>query len=80
LDLRDSFRRHPLKDLGPKRRLYAQQGVPHLWLIDPRSKILEAFSLQSDAWPLVGTWAEDDTVTGLAPLPELSFTLTDWWL
>lgn len=75
--LSDSTR---LKDLGPKRRLYAQQGVPYLWLIDPHAQVLEAFSLVGHAWQLLGTWTQNDVVSGLAPFPELSFTLSDWWL
>jgi Uma2 family endonuclease len=75
--LSDSTR---LKDLGPKRRLYAQQGVPYLWLIDPHAQVLEAFSLVGHAWQLLGTWTQNDVVSGLAPFPELGFTLSDWWL
>lgn len=75
--LSDSTR---LKDLGPKRRLYSLQGVPHLWLIDPNAKVLEAFELIGTAWQLLGTWSESDTVRGLAPFPELMINLADWWL
>ncbi|MDP1825816.1 MAG: Uma2 family endonuclease [Archangium sp.] len=74
--LSDSTR---LKDLGPKRRLYAQQGVPHLWLIDPNARVLEAFELVGSAWQLLGTWSESDTLSGLAPFPELKIKLADWW-
>ncbi len=75
--LSDSTRR---KDLGVKRRLYAQQAVPHLWIVEPQSHVLEAFELVGAAWQLIGTWAEDDVVTGLAPFTEQSFNLSDWWL
>jgi Uma2 family endonuclease len=75
--LSDSTRR---KDLGVKRTLYAPQGVPHLWIVDPQTHMLEAFELVGQAWQLIGTWAEDDEVAGLAPFPEASFKLSDWWL
>lgn len=68
------------KDLGPKRRLYAQQGVPYLWLIDPRARLLEAFELVGKAWQLQGTWSQDDVVKALAPFPDLTIQLRDWWL
>jgi Uma2 family endonuclease len=75
--LSDSTR---LKDLGPKRKLYAQQGVPYLWFIDPQARVLEAFELVGSAWQLQGTWSRDDVVKGLTPFPELTSQLRDWWL
>ena len=33
-------------DLTDKRRLYAQAGIPHLWLGDPAEQTLEAFTLR----------------------------------
>ena len=32
-------------DLGPKRAIYAREGVGHLWLVDPDARTLEAFRL-----------------------------------
>ncbi|MGV3625798.1 MAG: Uma2 family endonuclease [Archangium sp.] len=75
--LSDSTR---VKDLGAKRRLYAQQGVPYLWLIDPVAKVLEAFELVGNNWQLQGTWAGEDVVRGIAPWPDLTLKLSDWWL
>lgn len=75
--LSDSTR---VKDLGPKRKLYARQGVPYLWLIDPNARVLEAFQLVGAAWQLQGTWSESDVIKGLEPFPELTVQLADWWL
>lgn len=75
--LSDSTR---VKDLGPKRKLYARQGVPYLWLIDPNARVLEAFQLVGAAWQLQGTWSNDDVIKGLEPFPELTVQLADWWL
>lgn len=69
-----------LKDLGPKRQLYARHGVPHLWLIDPEAPTLEAFELQHERWSLLGTWVEREVVTGVAPFPDFTFDLSKWWL
>lgn len=75
--LSDSTR---LKDLGPKRNLYARQGVPSLWLIDPEAHILEAFTLSAGRWLLQGMWSEKQIATGVDPFPELQFDLARWWL
>ena len=32
-------------DLHDKRPIYAREGVPHLWLVDPADRSLEAFEL-----------------------------------
>lgn len=75
--LSDSTRR---KDLGPKRQLYARQGVPHLWIIDTDAHVLEAFALSTEKWLLLGTWSEDAVVEGVAPFVEASFQVSHWWL
>jgi Uma2 family endonuclease len=69
-----------VEDLGPKRKLYARQGSPWLWLIDPNAHALETFELAGATWQLQGTWSESDVIQGLAPFPELTIRLADWWL
>ena len=69
-----------LKDLGPKRQLYARQFIPHLWVIDPQSRSLEAFELQQARWSLLGMWSQREIVSGIAPFPEFTFDLSRWWL
>lgn len=39
-------------DRGRKRSLYAEQGVGHLWLIDPEARTLEVFKLDAGRWIL----------------------------
>jgi Uma2 family endonuclease len=75
--LSDSTR---LKDLGPKRDLYARQGVPHLWVIDPLAHILEAFALERARWVLLGMWSEAQVAVGIEPFPDGRFELARWWL
>lgn len=77
--LSDSTRK---KDIGPKRRLYAQQKVAHLWLVDPVEHSLEVFErLPDETWRLLGTW-EDDAVLerGVAPFLGTRIDLNQWWL
>jgi Uma2 family endonuclease len=60
--------------------MYARQGVPHLWIIDPDAHLLEAFSLTSGKWLLLGTWSEDAVATGVQPFPDHPFHMSHWWL
>jgi hypothetical protein len=65
-------------DRGPKRRIYADTGVPFLPLVDPRAKLIEAFALTGSRWLLVGTVAGQDDVC-LAPFDAVSFPLKVLW-
>lgn len=44
-----------------KRRLYAQHGVTHYWLVDPDARVLEALVLRDGQWVDVGVF--DDTAS-----------------
>jgi Uma2 family endonuclease len=46
-------------DRVTKRRIYAQHGVRHFWLIDPASRTLETFMLEAGRWFDAGSF--DDT-------------------
>uniref|UniRef100_UPI003B00EA70 Uma2 family endonuclease n=1 Tax=Ruegeria sp. TaxID=1879320 RepID=UPI003B00EA70 len=39
-------------DLGPKRNIYAREGVGYLWFVDPDGRTLEAFELKDGKWVL----------------------------
>ena len=49
-------------DRVQKLPIYAQQGVSHCWLIDPRARTLEVFALRDSHWLLLSTYSEDDLV------------------
>ena len=49
-------------DRVTKRRLYAQHGVKHYWLIDPDTRTLEALELRDGVWMEVGVYDEDSSV------------------
>lgn len=51
-----------------KRRLYARYGVPHLWLVDPDARAIEAFVLERDRYVLAVS------VTGSEPVDLPPFT------
>jgi Uma2 family endonuclease len=61
-------------DRGPKRRIYAEASVPHLWLLDPRSRVLEAFALVSGQWLLLATIEPGEEVR-VAPFDAVGFPL-----
>lgn len=66
------------RDRGSKRRIYAEAGVGHLWLLDPRFQLLEAFVLTEGRQLLVGTWSSDDVVSA-PPFDAISISLADLW-
>jgi Uma2 family endonuclease len=63
-------------DRGPKRRIYAEAGVGHLWLLDPVAGELEAFGLNDRHWVLLGTIQRGEAVS-VAPFEAAPFPLDD---
>lgn len=63
-------------DQGPKRRIYAEFGVGHLWLLDPTAGLLESFTLTEGTWRLDGTVQRGETVA-LPPFDAVPFPLDD---
>ena len=63
-------------DRGPKRRIYAEAGVRHLWLLDPWNGVLEAFALTGGRWLLLDTVVRGEAVS-LPPFDAVSFPLDD---
>lgn len=61
-------------DRGPKRRIYADAGVGHLWLLDPTEKLLEAFALVAGQWLLLATIEPGEDVR-VAPFDAVGFPL-----
>ena len=49
-------------DRVPKLRIYAREGVGHVWLINPVTRTLEALRLENGAWVLAATHDGDVTV------------------
>ena len=66
------------RDRTSKRRIYAEAGIGHFWLIDPRFQLMEAFVLMDGRWLLAGTWSSDDIVSA-PPFDAVAFSLADLW-
>ena len=65
-------------DRVDKMPIYAQQGIPFLWLIDPALHTLEVFVLHNGCWQLEGGYQEDDAVSAV-PFDAIAFPLADLW-
>jgi Uma2 family endonuclease len=65
-------------DLGPKRDIYGEHGVGHLWLVDPDARTLEAFARRDGAWVLLGTLTGEAEVR-MAPFEAAAFPLGALW-
>lgn len=65
-------------DRGDKRRIYAAFEVPHLWHLDPRSRVLEVFQRQGTSWLLTHTFTGSEDVSA-PPFDAISFSLGLLW-
>ena len=65
-------------DQNEKRTLYAREGVSHLWFVDPLAKTLEVFQRHEGYWLLIGTLADDVSVSQ-PPFEVISFPLAALW-
>ncbi|WP_462329868.1 Uma2 family endonuclease [Thiohalocapsa halophila] len=66
------------KDRNIKMPVYARYGVKHLWLIDPRTRTLEAYTATDGAWQEIGRWRGDQAVAA-APFAEVALDLAVLW-
>ena len=66
-------------DKHNKMSVYANHGVPHLWLIDPVMQTFDVFRLESGRWVVVGLFTGDDRVR-VEPFPEIEIDLRNLWL
>jgi Uma2 family endonuclease len=51
---------HAAHDRVTKRAIYADEGVPWLWLASPEDRTLEVFALRDGSWLLLGTWTSGE--------------------
>jgi Uma2 family endonuclease len=50
-------------DTVEKKELYARFGVPEYWIVEPRLKLIEVFSLEGGKYKLNNYAVESGTVT-----------------
>lgn len=66
-------------DKVKKMDIYARSEVAYYWLVDPRDKTLEVFTLRSGVWVRTGGFVENDKVR-VEPFVELEFNLCSFWV
>lgn len=65
-------------DRTRKMRHYADAGVRHLWLVDPRLKTIEVYRLEAGSWRVVDTYAGDAPVRA-EPFEAIELDLASLW-
>lgn len=66
-------------DRGRKMRIYAREGVSHLWLADPLAWTLEVCRLEGRRWVVAATHAGRDRVRA-EPFEAVELDLAGWWI
>lgn len=66
-------------DRSRKMRIYAREGVGHLWLIDPTPRTLEVYRLEGGRWIVAANHGGDEVVRA-EPFEAIEVTLGRWWL
>jgi Uma2 family endonuclease len=65
-------------DRAEKLPLFAQWGVKHAWLVNPRQRTLEAYRLENGGWRLLGVYQSHQCVR-VEPFEEVELDLSVWW-
>jgi Uma2 family endonuclease len=65
-------------DRTEKLAIYAEFGVPHVWLVDPDAKTLEVLALTGGKWLIAATFKDSDAVTA-PPFEAHTFALDVLW-
>ena len=68
------------RDRIQKARIYAQNAVQWLWLVDPLQQTVEVLRNGGEHWTLMGTWGGDDDTARLLPFDAIALELSRWWL
>lgn len=66
-------------DRMKKMRIYGENGVPWLWLVDPLAKIVEVFRRDGEHWVLQDVRGGDDPEARLPPFDAVAIDLARWW-
>ncbi|WNG34702.1 Uma2 family endonuclease [Archangium violaceum] len=65
-------------DKGPKLRIYAREGVRHLWHVDPLARTLDVFRLEGNHWILVDAFAGEQRIRA-EPFEAIELELALLW-
>ena len=65
-------------DREEKMPLYARYRVAYAWLVDPKTRALEAYRLADGGWVPVGVYLDDDKAR-VPPFDAVAIRLSDLW-
>jgi len=65
-------------DRAEKFPLFAQWGVKHAWLVNPRQRTLEAYRLENGGWHLLGVYQSHQRAR-VEPFEDVELDLSVWW-
>ena len=65
-------------DRSRKMRIYAREGVRHLWLLDPLVRTLEVLRLENARWVVLATHGDSDVVR-VEPFDAIEIGLSTLW-
>ena len=66
------------RDKGPKMRIYAREGVRHLWLVEPLARTLDIYRLTEGQWVLAQSFSGEERVRA-EPFEAIEFELPLLW-
>lgn len=66
-------------DRAKKMKVYAREGVGHLWFLDPLLRVLETYRSQRGEWVLIATHEGDGAVHAV-PFDAVALAMGRWWL
>ncbi len=66
------------RDRGVKMRRYAASGIPHYWIVDTASQVLEAYRLGDQGYDLLGTYGPG-SIFRPELFPDLEIPIDDLW-
>ena len=61
-----------------KKRVYAREGVAHMWLVNPDARTLEVLRRVGEFWQEVGLY-EGDAVIRAEPFDAVELDMAPWW-
>ncbi|MBU0701411.1 Uma2 family endonuclease [bacterium] len=65
------------RDTIIKKKLYADHRVKEYWIVDPKGKTIQIYSLVSNLYEIAGSYKEPDDIVKSELLKGLSFTLKE---
>jgi Uma2 family endonuclease len=65
-------------DRSRKMRIYAREGVAHLWFVEPLVKTLEIYRLEGGRWVVLSTHGGEEAVRA-EPFDAVELRLGRWW-